>query len=99
MLQFCSRHGEFCAKNPFKVILVTIILAGLAFLGLFNFHTEANAIKLWIPDSSDFARFYRVDHIQNRIYSKAIEGCHVTVSPLQPNLYNHLEKRSKQKIV
>ena len=76
MLQFCSRHGEFCAKNPFKVILVTIILAGLAFLGLFNFHTEANAIKLWIPDSSDFARFYRVDHIQNRIYSKAIEGSH-----------------------
>ena len=76
MLQFCSRHGEFCAKNPFKVILVTIILAGLAFLGLFNFHTEANAIKLWIPDSSDFARFHRVDHIQNRIYSKAIEGSH-----------------------
>ena len=30
----------------------------ISILGLFNFHTEANAIKLWIPSTSDFAKNY-----------------------------------------
>jgi hypothetical protein len=52
------RHGQIVASHPKKVIFVTFSLAMLASLGMINFHWESNAIKLWIPSNSDFARNY-----------------------------------------
>ena len=40
------------------MIFIVIVLSGVSFLGLLNFHWESNAIKLWIPSNSDFARNY-----------------------------------------
>lgn len=52
------RQGKVIAKHPLKVIAASFLVIGLCSLGLMNFHWESNAIKLWIPSSSDFARNY-----------------------------------------
>ena len=54
---FCS-HGRLCARHPVKIILGSLLVSLICSLGLLNFHWEANAIKLWIPTESDFARNY-----------------------------------------
>ena len=54
---FCS-HGRLCARHPVKIILGSFTLALLCSVGLLNLQWEANAIKLWIPSESDFARNY-----------------------------------------
>jgi hypothetical protein len=40
------------------VILTSLTVTLIGSLGLFNFHWESNAIKLWIPAHSDFALNY-----------------------------------------
>lgn len=55
---FNNRHGKICARHPVKVLLAVLTFIVISMLGLINFHWESNAIKLWIPSSSDFARNY-----------------------------------------
>lgn len=52
------RHGRFVARRPVLVILLSLAFTGLCATGLVNFHWESNAIKLWIPQDSDFAQDY-----------------------------------------
>ena len=61
---FLFRHGILCAKHPKKVISLILALVAISCLGLLNFQTEANAIKLWIPQGSDFAQNY--DYLWSR---------------------------------
>lgn len=46
------------ASHPVKFILVSLLLTGLALIGMINYRTENNAFKLWIPDNSDFVTNY-----------------------------------------
>ena len=46
------------ASHPAKFILVSLLLTGLALIGMINYRTENNAFKLWIPDNSDFVTNY-----------------------------------------
>jgi hypothetical protein len=59
MEAYFERHGRAVASHPLWVIgacaIVTAAFAGLLYL---NFHWETNAIRLWIPSSSDFLRNY-----------------------------------------
>ena len=61
---FLFRHGSLCATHPKKVIFLMLVFVAVSCLGLLNFQTEANAIKLWIPAGSDFARDY--DYLWSR---------------------------------
>ena len=63
-LSFLFRHGSLCATHPKKVIFFMLVFVAVSCLGLLNFQTEANAIKLWIPAGSDFARDY--DYLWSR---------------------------------
>ena len=39
-----------------EAVVLGLTLALLCMVGLLNFQWEANAVKLWIPENSDFAR-------------------------------------------
>ena len=64
VLSFLFRHGSLCATHPKKVIFFMLVFVAVSCAGLLNFQTEANAIKLWIPAGSDFARDY--DYLWSR---------------------------------
>lgn len=40
------------ARNPYKVVLASLLMVGLCALGLLNFKSEADAWKLYLPDGS-----------------------------------------------
>ena len=42
------------ADNPWKTLLICIIITGLCGIGLLEFYEETNSFKLWIPRNSDF---------------------------------------------
>lgn len=52
------------AQRPVFVIVTSLAFTFLCGLGLINFHWESNAIKLWIPKTSDFA--YNYDYLWNK---------------------------------
>lgn len=70
------RHGLYIARNPWKIIIATLILvalAGSSFLYL-NFEIETDPARLWVGPKSDsanqkayfdehFGPFFRVQHI------------------------------------
>ena len=46
------------ATYPLPVIVVSLLVTGLGAAGLASIRLENNAIKLWIPQQSDFTRNY-----------------------------------------
>ena len=44
--------GCTVAANPWKIILATLFVTGLASLGLLNFKSETDGWKLWLPEGS-----------------------------------------------
>jgi len=51
--------GSLTARRPMPVILVSMVVVGLGCAGLPYIKTENNAIKLWIPQNSDFSQNYK----------------------------------------
>ena len=52
------RVGCQTAKYPVPVILISLLITGLGCIGLGFIRIENNAIKLWIPQQSDFTKNY-----------------------------------------
>ena len=50
--------GSFTANRPAPVIIACIIFTAIGCAGLPFMQTENNAIKLWIPQASDFSLNY-----------------------------------------
>ena len=57
-LIFRLRLGVWTASHPVPVILVSLLVTLIGSSGLYFIKTENNAIKLWIPQQSDFTRNY-----------------------------------------
>ena len=53
-----TRLGCKVATYPLPVIVVSLLVTGLGAAGLASIRLENNAIKLWIPQQSDFTRNY-----------------------------------------
>lgn len=54
MLVHDFRWGIIVAKNPWKLILGSILVAATCAIGLLNFTAENRPTKLWIPQDSGF---------------------------------------------
>ena len=62
-----------------------LIFVAVCCAGLLNFHAEANAIKLWIPTGSDFARDY--DYLWSRYPPNfRMHSVIFTAPPEDPNI-------------
>merc|ERR1712029_883047 len=87
-------HGRICATHPFKVIVTSLVLVAICSLGLLNFRTEANAIKLWIPRGSDFAKNYEFlwnkYPIDIRFHSIVFLAPEHDPNILQPKYFQHM---------
>ena len=57
-IKFFLRLGVWTASHPVPVILVSLLVTMLGSSGLYFIKMENNAIKLWIPQQSDFTRNY-----------------------------------------
>jgi len=55
---FFRWEGEFVSRHAIKVLFGCILFTFIGLGGLPMLHTENNAIKLWIPQDSDFAVNY-----------------------------------------
>jgi len=55
---FFKWEGEAVSRHSVVVLLVSLVVVGLGCAGLPLLHEENNAIRLWIPQSSDFAVNY-----------------------------------------
>ena len=55
---FFFRLGRLTARRPVPVITAFLVFTGLGCAGLPFLQTENNAIKLWIPQNSDFSVNY-----------------------------------------
>ena len=53
-----SRLGVKTAQHPIPVILISLLITSLGCIGLGFIKIENNAIKLWIPQQSDFTKNY-----------------------------------------
>jgi hypothetical protein len=51
-------YGALVASHPVKVVLACLAVTGLAAIGVLRYTTENNAVRLWIPDNSDFVTNY-----------------------------------------
>lgn len=52
------RLGVVASKKPVPVIIISLAFTLLGSLGLLLLRVENNAIKLWIPQQSDFTKNY-----------------------------------------
>ena len=54
---FVFRLGVMTSSNPLPVIIISVVFTLLGSIGLTYIKMENNAIKLWIPQKSDFTKF------------------------------------------
>ena len=59
--------GRTVAANPWKIILSTLFVTGLASLGLLNFNSETDGWKLWLPEGSQHSVItnWKKDHFMD----------------------------------
>ena len=55
---FNIRLGVVASEKPVPVIIISLVFTLLGCLGLLLLRVENNAIKLWIPQESDFTKNY-----------------------------------------
>ena len=55
---FVFRLGVMTSSNPLPVIIISVVFTLLGSIGLAYIKMENNAIKLWIPQKSDFTKNY-----------------------------------------
>lgn len=75
--------GYIVAGNPFKTILISVLLMALTLLGMLRFRTESRAEELWVPQGTialknqvyvqaNYGRTFRTSSIAFRARSNAI---------------------------